>query len=427
MNNDRGDSRGETRGIMNRSVQICGDVRTSYPRREVAWDCRYFLGDRPCVWHKATGALCTCDHYQRVEQRLLIIKLDAMGDVLRTTALLPALSEAYPGSSVTWITKRESRPLLEQNPYISEIVDYGEDALLHLQMRAFDRVINLDASQKSAALASMAKAPRKDGFLLDPQGCVRPTSNAAQSWLEMGIFDDFKRGNTSTYQDLMLKIIGLSGAPHRYVFELTEEERACGRMHLARLGVDLSVPIIGLNTGAGHRWQLKQWREEGYLELIERLGRHQHQQLVLLGGPEERERHQRLMRRSRVRVVDSGCDNPVRRFAAIVAACNLVVAGDTLAMHLSLAAGRPTVVLFGPTSSAEIEMYGLGEKVVPRMDCLGCYKRTCEFVPNCMDLITTDMVEAAVERQLSSNWPTSQIHSAGGPPLRILKDRELSE
>jgi hypothetical protein len=46
-------------------------------------------------------------------------------------------------------------------------------------------------------------------------------------------------------------------------------------------------------------------------------------------------------------------------------------------------------------------MYGLGEKVVPDMECLACYKPTCDFVPNCMELISTDMVEAAVERQLS--------------------------
>ena len=41
--------------------------------REIAFDCRYFLGDRPCVWHKTMGALCICDHYQSIEQRLLII------------------------------------------------------------------------------------------------------------------------------------------------------------------------------------------------------------------------------------------------------------------------------------------------------------------------------------------------------------------
>ncbi len=369
--------------------------------REIAFDCRFFVGDRPCTWHKATGALCLCDHYQRIEERVLIIKLDAMGDVLRTTTLLPALTEAHPRASITWITKCEARPLLERNPYITEILDYGEDALLQLRVRAFDRVINFDAGKTSAALASAANGSRKDGFILDARGYVQPTNAAARKWLEMGLFDDLKRQGTKTYQDMMADIIGLSGRPHRYVLELTEEEREQGRMHLKKLGLDLTCPIIGLNTGAGRRWELKQWREEGYLELIERIAKKRPVQLVLLGGPEERARHGRLMSRSSVLLIDAGCDHPVRHFASLVGACSLVITGDTLAMHLSLALSRRTIVLFGPTSAAEIELYGLGEKVAPRMECLSCYKQKCDFVPNCMELITTDMVEAAVERQ----WP----------------------
>ncbi|MGB2716430.1 MAG: glycosyltransferase family 9 protein [Vicinamibacterales bacterium] len=369
--------------------------------RVIAFDCRFFLGDRPCVWHKTSGVLCTCSHYQPVTERLLIIKLDAMGDVLRTTALLPPLAEAHPGAAITWLTRRESKPLLEQNPYVTEILTYGEDALVQLQARKFDRLINLDAGRTSAALATAANAARKDGFVLDARGFVQPTNDAARRWLELGVFDDLKRQNTRTYQDLMVEIVGLSGRPHHYIFELGEDERARGRQHLERLGVDFTRPIIGLNTGAGRRWELKQWREDGYLDLIERLGRGGANQFVLLGGPEEHQRHLRLQTRSTVPLIDGGCDNPVRHFASLVAACSLVVTGDTLAMHLALALRRRTIVLFGPTSSAEIELYGLGEKVVPRMDCLVCYKQACDFVPNCMDLITTDMVESAVKRQLN--------------------------
>lgn len=374
--------------------------QSSRETRHIAFDCRFFRGDRPCVWHKATGVICTCEHYQQIEQRFLIIKLDAMGDVLRTTALLPALAAAHPRAAITWITRRESLPLLERNPYLTEILEYGADSLLQLQARTFDRVINLDAGKTSAVLSSIANAKRKDGFVLDAKGYVVPTNDAARAWLEMGIFDDLKRANTATYQALMLKIIGLPEAEHRYVFELTEEERAHGRAHLERLGVDFSRLVIGLNSGAGRRWQFKQWREDGYLKLVERLRSKFDAHFVLLGGPEEHERHQRLMSQSRVPLIDSGCDNPLRHFAAILAACDLVVAGDTLAMHLSLALGRRTIALFGPTSAAEIEMYGLGEKIVPRMGCLSCYKPACDFVPNCMDLITTEMVEAALERQL---------------------------
>lgn len=386
-------------------------IGSEEPSREIALDCRFFVGDRPCVWHKATGVLCTCDHYQKIEERVLIIKLDAIGDVLRTTAILPALAEVHPRASITWITRREARPLLECNSYITEILDYGEDALLQLRVRAFDRVINLDAGKTSAALASAANAAKKDGFLLDPRGWVQPTNAAARTWLEMGVFDDLKRQGTRTYQDIMADIVGLSGCPHRYVLELTDEERVRGRAHLQKLGIDFSLPIIGLNTGAGRRWKLKQWREEGYLDLIERIAKKQSTQFVLLGGPEEKERHKRLISQSTVPLIDAGCDNPVRHFASIVGECHLIITGDTLAMHLSLALGRRTIVLFGPTSAAEIEMYGLGEKVVPQMECLSCYKPTCDFVPNCMNLITTEMVEAAVERQ----WPKVATNSKPSP------------
>jgi heptosyltransferase-2 len=369
-------------------------------RTAPAVDCRFFLGDRPCIWHKRQGAVCTCDRYESVRQRVLMIKLDAMGDVLRTTALLPALAGEHPGTAVTWITRAESTPLLENNPYVSEVITYGADSLTQLLARRFDRVINLDAGKTSAGLAALAQAPRKEGFVLDPLGHVVATNAAAQAWLETGIDDELKRRGTTTYQARMLEILGLPGRSAAYVFELRAEERAAGEQDLVRLGLDPGRPVVGLNTGAGGRWPLKQWREEGLLELIRRLHGERNVQCVLLGGPAEAERNRRLQQGAGVPVVDAGCHHPVRHFAALTACCDVVVTGDTLAMHVALALGRRTVVLFGPTSAPEIELYGLGEKIVPDMTCLSCYKTACDFVPNCMDLISTDMVAAAVFRQL---------------------------
>jgi len=368
--------------------------------REIAWDCRFFLGDRPCIWHKRDQVLCTCDHYDRIEERVLIVKLDAMGDVLRSTALLPPLAEVHPRAAITWITRKESVPLLQRNPYIAEVLELGPEALAHLHARRFDRVINLDASKTSAALATVAQAPEKTGFVLDERGWVKPTNDAARRWLEAGVFDDIKRQGAESYQDRMADILALAGREHRYVFELADDERERARAHLASLGLDPHRPVIGLNTGAGGRWPLKQWREDGYVELVGRLARRADVQFVLLGGPQEGDRHERLRAASSVALIDPGCDNSVRHFAALLSHCDVVVTGDTLAMHLSLALRKRTVVLFGPTSAAEIELYGLGEKVVPNMECLSCYKTSCDFVPNCMDLISTDMVEHAVVRQM---------------------------
>jgi heptosyltransferase-2 len=364
-----------------------------------AVDCRYFLGDRPCVWHKREGAVCTCDRYDPIRERVLIIKLDAMGDVLRTTALLPPLAAAHPGGAFIWITRAESLPLLENNRYLTEVIGYGSDSAVHLAVREFDRVINLDAGRVSAGLAALARSPRKDGFVLDPRGHVDPTNAAARTWLALGIDDTLKRRGRATYQARMLEILGLPGETSGYVLELRPEERDAGRRHLAALGVDPARPVVGLNTGAGGRWPLKTWREQGFLELIDRLHHERGAQALLLGGPAEAERNRRLRQAARAVVLDPG-PQPVRHFAALTACCDVVVTGDTLALHVALALGRRTVALFGPTSAPEIEMYGLGEKVVPDMTCLSCYKNACDFVPNCMDLISTGMVAAAVGRQL---------------------------
>jgi heptosyltransferase-2 len=370
---------------------------------ELAYDCRYFLGDRPCVWHKREGAVCVCPRYDQVRERLLIVKLDAMGDVLRSTALLPLIAAEHPGAAITWLTRIESVPLLQNNPYVGEVVAYGPDSSVMLAAREFDHVINMDAGKVSAGLAAVARAPRKDGFVLHSRGYVQPTNDGAARWLEMGTNDVLKKQGLRTYQDWMKDILGVGGRPgDRYAFVLKPEELDAGRAHLTKLGLDFSRPVIGLNTGAGGRWELKQWRENGYSELIERLGLRDRAQFLLLGGPAEEPRNARLKAGAPAGYVfDPGCHNPVRHFAALMAACDVVVTGDTLAMHIAIALERRSVVLFGPTSAPEIELYNLGEKVIPDMTCLGCYKNTCDFVPNCMDLISVDMVAAAVTRQLA--------------------------
>ena len=76
-------------------------------------DCRLLLGDRPCVW----GGKCEgCEHYARKGEHIVIIKLAAAGDVLRTTSILAPLKRAHPNSYITWLTDPAALPLVELNP-----------------------------------------------------------------------------------------------------------------------------------------------------------------------------------------------------------------------------------------------------------------------------------------------------------------------
>jgi heptosyltransferase-2 len=379
-------------------------LRDKVIERKIAYDCQYFLGDRPCVWHKKEACLCECAHYQPVQGSLLIIKLDAMGDVLRTTCLLPVIAKTWPGTRISWITRPESVPLLEHNPYLTEIIPYGTDALIHASSQIFDRVINLDAGKLSAALAALTRTKEKVGYTLHDDGYVVATNAEAAEWLSMGVFDDLKRANQRTYQEIMCSILGLPYQGVQYVLELTEHEKQTGRDHLRALGLDLNKAIVGIHTGGGGRWRLKQWHEERFIALLQQLVHvlGPHMQIVLFGGPLEHERNRRIRETVRASLYDVGCDNEVRHFAALIRCCSVVVSSDSLAMHIALAMGRRVAVLFGPTSHTEIDLFGLGEKVIPHLDCLVCYKQECDFVPNCMDSISVEMVTQAIVRQLSA-------------------------
>jgi heptosyltransferase-2 len=96
-------------------------------------------------------------------------------------------------------------------------------------------------------------------------------------------------------------------------------------------------------------------------------------------------------------VIDTGSNNTLREFFALVDVCDIMITGDTMALHAATALKKKVVCLFGPTSYNEIEDYGRIKKVIPDLECLVCYKQDCDFVPNCMDKITTEMIISKID------------------------------
>jgi len=71
-----------------------------------------------------------------------------------------------------------------------------------------------------------------------------------------------------------------------------------------------------------------------------------------------------------------------------------------LAMHIGIALHRPVIAFFGPTSDAEIDVFGLGEKIVTPLSCRRCYLAYCNVRPHCMESISVSEIYNAVSRWL---------------------------
>lgn len=333
-----------------------------------------------------------------------MVKLDATGDVLRTTSLLKPLHAAMPACHVTWITRSEAIDVLRPNHFVDEVVPLGAEALLLLQAQRFDIVVNPDASIVSCRLATLARAAVKRGYVLDDEGRIVPLNDAAKRWYEMGLNDDVKKSNVRTYQSMLLDIVDLPATEHPIIWEPSEAELAFARAFAKQRCIDPGNQLlVGLNTGAGGRWRWKKWTEGGYVALIDKVvTAYPTSHILLYGGPAERERNEILAKRAPGRVTNTGADNTLREFGALIGLCDVLVTGDTMALHLASALEKRVVALFGPTSEAEIELYGSGTKLSPKnMPCLGCYLSDCDVRPSCMERITVDEVMDALAAEVA--------------------------
>jgi heptosyltransferase-2 len=326
-------------------------------------------------------------------KRILIVKLAAIGDVLRTTPLLSGLKRAYPQSHITWVVDKEGLPLLRNNPFIDRLLTFDFPSLVPLDLETFDLLIGLEKEPRGAAVASKVKAREKKGFGLGPEGNVYPLNRASEYAFFLGLSDELKfHHNQKTYPELIFEAAELDYQKDEYLLFLGPEDIAFAERFAKRAGLRKGGPIVGLNTGAGDVFANKAWTLEGYLRLIRALKRWPKSRILLLGGPKERERNREILAKTKGAVIDAGCENTLGQFSALVNLCDLVVTGDTTALHLAIGLKKKVVAFFGPTCAQEIDLYGRGEKITSSLSCAPCYRRSCSIHPSCMEAIEAEEV-----------------------------------
>lgn len=345
---------------------------------------------------------------------ILVIKTAALGDVLRTTSILPGLRRSVPGAEVTWITASAAVDLLRTNPLVDEVVALdvqnacAVDAVVQqLGVRDFERVVSLDDEAPLCRLASRMKTKRLSGAYERPDGSRAYTPDVAP-WFDMGLLsvhgkaraDELKVKNERSQPRIYADMLGIEMS--KPTLQLSDDAIAFARDFERRHGLLGDVRIVGLNTGAGGRWTSKQLPVERTVELARLLAHDLSARVrfLVLGGATEVERNRAILagladHGLRDIAVDGGCDNALLPFSALVGLCNVLVTSDSLALHMAVALDVHVVAFFAPTSAAEIELYGLGEKVISTSPDYCSYRADADNRS-----ITPERLRDAVVRQL---------------------------
>lgn len=358
--------------------------------------CKRFTGYKPCFpdhncWEDG------CKDNIPVGTKILIINLDAMGDVLMTTAQLQGIKRKFPESTIYWITLKNAAPLLINNPLVDHIFIYDSSSILILQQIKFDYVMNVDKSQQSCALLNCLESNHKFGFGLNENGKIIPINKGADYNYRLGMDDHLKfKVNQKTGQEYLSETFELKYKRDEYIFEFTDEEMKFIESYKKKIGIKNNDKVVGFNTGCSELYPNKKMTIEQHIYLIKKLLKKKYK-VLLLGGPEDTERNKKIYSHFKGKIINTPTTEGLRRGICYESIPHTIVTGDSLGMHIAIALKKFVIVWFGVSCWNEIDLYDRGVKFFQKdLFCSPCWKKKCPYNLECIKMIDLDGIFLAI-------------------------------
>jgi len=327
-------------------------------------------------------------------ERMLVLRLSSMGDVVLTTPLLRGLRNSCPKAEISFLTKREYRDLLLYNPDLDSIFTI-EDDLLRLRGERFDLLLDLQANPRSLLLSLKLRVSRTIRYK------KRHLRRWALTWFKWIPFHPLHT------VDLYLRSVeplGIRLSPLRPPkLYLKEEERKEARDFLHREGLPRGA-LVGINPGA--RWEEKCWPAERFAQVGKRLTEARGAEVILFGDYLDRPLVRRIAQIMGTKPIEAAGRTDLRLLIGLLEQCDLLITNDSGPMHIATGVGTPVVAIFGPTHP-KLGFTPLGEEDIvlsTNQTCSPCSlhgERRCRRSRRlCMEGITVEEVLRAALRIL---------------------------
>lgn len=350
---------------------------------DIRTDCQHFNGYKPCGPHKARGTHCDgCADYQPATGNVLIIKLQAAGEVVRNTPLLHAIRQRHPGARIFWLTHY---PELVPRREVFKVLRYDLAGVTTVLDLRFDLVLSLDKDVEACALANRVEGRVKKGFT-QKDGVILPFDGDSQRKWRTGVFDDLMKANTRHYVQELFDICG---------FAFQGEEYILPDYTVPQVELEPGKQVVMLNTGAGSQWKPRLYSSANWATLATRL-KETGREVVLVGGPDEHERNLEISAQAGVRYFGV---QPFDGFIGLLSLADVVVTSVTFAFHAAVGLRKRIVLLNNTFNRHEFYMYGRGTVLEPEVPCLMCYKQDFDagcVQRDCMDMLSPEQILRAV-------------------------------
>ncbi|MDQ3019071.1 MAG: lipopolysaccharide heptosyltransferase family protein [Bacteroidota bacterium] len=368
--------------------------------------CKKFSGYKPCISYKnCLEHGCQLENSQtRTGKKILIISLDALGNVLLNTSILRSLKNKYPVSTVCWITMKSATAILANNQYIDRLYSWNDDDRMILRNIEFDVMLNSDKSAYACAFANEIKSKEKFGFLLNSDGKIIPANDEAMYNYMMGIDDELKfRKNIKSGSEIIHKTFALRYNRDEYVFNFTESELEFIDNYKEQIKYDRNKVYVGFNTGCSNLFPNKKMTIEQHIELINDITKYDNFKILLLGGNEDTERnlkiYESLSKEVQKQIIYTPTNLGIRNGACFMSIPDIVITGDSFGMHLAIALKKYVIAWFGLSCWNEIDLFDRGEKLIPEgLECAPCWNKVCPYNLECIQMIDLKKISELLKK-----------------------------
>jgi heptosyltransferase-2 len=303
---------------------------------------------------------------------LIVTKFRFIGDTLLAIPIFRAARRLWPDARLTLLTGRNARLLLQNNPYLDEIIEFDPNRrdvgprpflslIRRLRRQRFDLCLTLNRSFHSALIAWFAGCGTRAGF----------RSEGRRFLLNHPVPYEYDgdQSEIACYFDVLRAVAPQVDAQSDLELWISpDEERDAADRLRQTFGAEIARErLIGIQPGAS--LARKRWPVERYAPLMESIGTADPDaRFVLLGGPDERDAGAALLGllspETRAKTGDFIGRLDLRGSLALVSKLGLFVGNDTAVMHSAVALHVPTVALFGPTNPRKWGNYGQSHRVL---------------------------------------------------------------
>jgi len=331
-------------------------------------------------------------------QRILVIKLRYIGDVLLCTPILRALKQQFPSAHMTCLVNPGTEEVLQHNPYLDDVLLVVRSGWLSqlqwlrgIRTRKFDCVIDLTDGDRAALITALTGAARTIGFNNEARWRGRLYSHCVSAkYGSMPMVDYFSQALSFMGYEMSL------GDPEVFVGE--EEERSAWNlletMNLA------GKPWVMIHPTA--RYPFKAWPPERFACLSDCLAEND-LPVVLVGNQADQKTAHLIQNKAQLCPCSLVGQTTFLELAALMKHCALFVGNDSGPMHLAAAVGCPVLALFGPSNPYVWGPKGNRVSVIYKgMECEQCYHAGCfRGEKSCMRMISVEEVYAKALDMLS--------------------------